>query len=60
MIDCFVDEMIRYVQVNQISEDEINLALLKLLLCFMRTQNADGHNLADEDGVCVLSVTRYE
>lgn len=56
----FIDDIVGSIQRCQLSDDEIAFSLMYFIELTMRTQNATGHNLADEDGVCVLSITRYE
>lgn len=59
-VEMLIDQNVEFCARNGLSQDEMNTAILSLLLTIMRAEGSTGHNLADKDGVCVLSVTRYE
>lgn len=54
-----IDRNVEFCATHQLTEDEFNTALMSLLLTSMLASGETCHNLADSDGVCVLSVTRY-
>lgn len=55
-----MDEIVRCCARDQISAEALNLALLSMLYTAMKTEGAESHNLADDDGVCLMHVRRYE
>lgn len=55
-----IDSNVELCARHKLSEEEFNTAILSILLSSMRASGVKCHNLADGDGVCVLSVTRYE
>ncbi|AWD92274.1 hypothetical protein HOT14_gp74 [Escherichia phage vB_EcoS_IME347] len=55
-----IDSNVELCARHKLSEEEFNTAILSLLLSSMRASGAKCHNLADDDGICILSATRYE
>ena len=54
-----INDIIRSCQVNQVTEDELNEALLSLLCSSMRAGFRDEHTLCNEDGELIVLVKLY-
>lgn len=54
-----INDIIRSCQANQVTEDELNEALLSILCSSMRAGFRDEHTLCNEDGELVMLVKLY-
>lgn len=54
-----INDIIKSCQVNQVTEDELNEALLSILCSSMRAGFRDEHTLCNEDGELIMLVKLY-